>query len=151
MRQAMADLTSLSRPESARDPADAESSSMDLRSNTCIYVVDDEPAVAELVAALLEIEGLGSTVFQSPIQALQAFRAANPRPKLLITDYLMNMLNGMELIEQCKLLEPELHTMLISGHASNDDVAAHAVRPDAFIRKPFKSTVLMTAVRSLLA
>jgi CheY-like chemotaxis protein len=150
MRQAMVDLTSLSTPESAHDPADAVPSSVDLRSNTCIYVVDDEPAVAELVAALLEIEGLGSTVFQSPLQALNAFRAANPRPKLLITDYRMHVLNGMELIEQCKLLEPELHTMLISGHASDDNVAAFAVRPEAFIRKPFRSIVLIAAVRSLL-
>ena len=53
----MTELTKTSRLEAVPDPADAPASQVDLHSKACIYVVDDEPTVAELVAALLEIEG----------------------------------------------------------------------------------------------
>ena len=115
-----------------------------------IYVVDDEPMVAELVSALLEIEGLGSTVFQSPVRALDAFSTAKRRPQLLITDYLMSELNGMELIEQCLRLEPGLRTILVSGYVNEDQIAAATIKPDRFLSKPFKSDMLIATIRSLL-
>jgi DNA-binding NtrC family response regulator len=117
---------------------------------TMIYVVDDEPTVGELIATLLEIERLPAQVFQNPLTALQSFIAAAPRPTLLITDYLMTGLNGMELIHHCKELSPDLKTILISGNVGADVVQRFRTRPNQFIRKPFQSKVLVGAVRELV-
>src|SRR3954451_17410176 len=68
-------------------------------SKPLIYVVDDEPMLLELASAILEPQGYQIQVFRDPEVALQTYTAANPRPDLLITDYAMHTMNGMELIE----------------------------------------------------
>src|SRR5260370_40022061 len=73
-------------------------------SGPLIFVVDDEPMLLELAAVILEPQGYKVKVFRDPEIALQSFEAAKPRPDLLITDYAMHTMNGMELIEQYRRL-----------------------------------------------
>jgi DNA-binding NtrC family response regulator len=99
----------------------------------------------------MEMTGLKPVVFQNPASLWDAFLAAQPRPRLLVTDYVMRPFNGMELIERCKGLEPNLKTILFSGSVDESISARHAVQPDHFFRKPLKLQILMEAVRSLLS
>jgi len=116
-----------------------------------IYVVDDEPLVGKVVAMMLEVEGFQIEFFQNPSLAFQAFASAQPRPGLLLTDFFMESLNGMELIVQCKAVQPNLKTILYSGNAEPAVMGQYAVKPDFFIRKPFPPKVLIQAVQTLLA
>jgi DNA-binding NtrC family response regulator len=116
-----------------------------------VYVVDDEPMVGELVATVLEMDGFQFKLFIHPSEALEAFIAANPRPALLLTDFVMPGFNGMELIEHCKRVQPTLKTILYSGNVGAEVIQRYQVKPDFFIRKPFHSKNLMETVRLVLA
>jgi DNA-binding NtrC family response regulator len=120
-------------------------------SGVSIYVVDDEPMVGELVATVLEMDGFQTRLFRDPAEALKVFIAANPRPVLLLTDFVMDGLNGMELIEHCKRAQPTLKTILYSGNVGVEITQRYPVKPDYFIRKPFQPKNLVDTVRLVLA
>jgi DNA-binding NtrC family response regulator len=115
-----------------------------------IYVVDDEPMVGEVVEILLQMEGFKPKLFQDPAVALMDFLAANPRPALLITDFVMGTMNGMELIDNCKRIQPDLKTILFSGNVGEKITSSYSVKPDRFVSKPFQPKVLIEVIRSLL-
>jgi two-component system, cell cycle sensor histidine kinase and response regulator CckA len=115
-----------------------------------VYVVDDEPMVGDVVQAILKMGGFESVFFAEPEAMLKALPAADPKPDLLITDYLMPRMNGCELIEQCRAAAPRLKTILYSGNAQEDAAGFYPAHPDRFLRKPFTPQVLIDLVRSLL-
>jgi DNA-binding NtrC family response regulator len=115
-----------------------------------IYLVDDDPALGELVASILEMEGYQIKQFTQPTEALKTFITANPRPVLLLTDFVMPDLNGMELIEQCKRTQPALKTILCSGYVNAEVILRYQFKPDYFFRKPFDPKILVDVVRSVL-
>lgn len=115
-----------------------------------VYIVDDEPMIGELVGSFLQMEGLQVEVFNEPLAALDAFRMANPKPALLLTDFQMPDMNGLELIRACKELHPELHTISISGTMNNSDMEEAGIAPDRFVRKPFLASDLRRPMAELL-
>lgn len=122
----------------------------DTNTEPVIYIVDDEPLLGEMAEALLATEGWQARVFINPINALETFRAAAPRPCLLITDCVMREMNGIELIKSCRDVVPELKTILLSGTVAEDYVQGQRTQPDLFIHKPYRAETLLRAVRDLL-
>lgn len=116
-----------------------------------IYVVDDEAMIVTMVSAILEDEGYRLKLFRDPEAAFTSFKAAAPRPDLLVTDFAMGALNGLELIRRCRAIAPELRTVLISGSIDELDAEGALVKPDKFLAKPFQSRALAEAVRGVLA
>jgi len=115
-----------------------------------IYIVDDEIIVGEVIEGILNLDGYRTEVFHNPHRALEQFAAANPRPRLLITDYSMEPLNGLQLIEQCARINPGLRTILISGYLIEEVIQDCPARPHQFLGKPFLPKALTEAVRRLL-
>ena len=116
-----------------------------------IYVVDDLRAVAELLVIVLKHKGYRTEMFLDSRAALTAFESANPKPVLLISDFTMPKMNGMELIERCKALSPSLKTISFSGTLDDSDLQGYAVKPDVAMRKPSKLADLLVVVKELLA
>ena len=115
-----------------------------------IFVVDDEEMVGLVVQDVLELQGYDSVLFQDPEAALQAFVAADPKPCLLLTDFVMKPFNGMELIERCRQHDPTVKTILYSGTMVEDIFSRHTSRPDYYLSKPFLPRTLMNAVQKVL-
>ncbi|MBI5774506.1 MAG: response regulator [Verrucomicrobia bacterium] len=115
-----------------------------------ILVVDDEPMIGEVVKAILEMEGFQVEVFRDPTLALAALQKSR-QPDLLLTDFVMPSLNGMELIEQAKKANPGLKTILFSGNFGNEIMRYYPVKPDQFLSKPFQPKVLTAMIKSVLA
>lgn len=120
------------------------------RSPALVFVVDDELQVGELVEAFLKLSGYRTQLFQDPRAALAAMADAKELPDLLVTDYVMEGLNGIELVAQALRFKPGLKTILISGNISEHVLQKYATRPDYFLRKPFLSQKLLELVESLL-
>jgi CheY-like chemotaxis protein len=113
--------------------------------------VDDEPMLLELAAAILDMHGYRTQQFRDPEVALQTYAAANPRPDLLITDYAMHTMNGMELIEQFRRLNPQQKILLVSGTVAEDIFQNSSIKPDAFLGKPYQAQDLTKIVANLLS
>ena len=115
-----------------------------------IYVVDDEPLLLELATALLEPVGYTIKTFLDGDLALQAFATANPRPAVIITDYAMHRMTGLDLIRECRLIHPKQKIILVSGTVDEDIYANSLQKPDHFLAKPYQSKQLISTVQSFL-
>jgi CheY-like chemotaxis protein len=121
------------------------------REGALIYVVDDEPMLLELASVILEPLGYTVETFRAAESALRAFKAAEPPPALIITDYAMHAMNGMELMEACRQIQPRQKTLLVSGTVGAEIFRDAPVKPDRFLAKPYQSKQLIDAVEALLA
>ena len=116
-----------------------------------VSIVDDEPMVGEVVSALLSMEGLNTRLFTSPLDALEAFESAETKPELLITDFMMQPFDGMDLILRCRQTHPNLRTILYSGNLGLEEAQLQETRADAVLNKPFLPRELIQKVKSLVA
>jgi CheY-like chemotaxis protein len=115
-----------------------------------IYVVDDEPMLLELATVILQPLGYTVKTFRDATSALEAFKAAKPLPVLLITDYSMHEMNGMDLIKACRQIQPDQKIVLISGTVGEDIFRNFDEKPNQFLAKPYHSKQLVDAVEDLL-
>ena len=120
------------------------------RKKPLIFLVDDESLLLDLAEMALQPEGYTLRKFQDPEAALKAFVKARPKPALLISDYAMGKMNGIELIEKCKSIDPELKTILVSGTAGAEIIVNSPVPVDRFVGKPYQPANLSDLVRLVL-
>jgi CheY-like chemotaxis protein len=114
-----------------------------------ILVVDDELSNAEVLALILHEEGFQVMVAGDGRQALERIEEA--APDLLITDYMMPGMSGVDLARAVRQLprHRNLPVLLMSGAAASM-LNAQAGDYNAYLRKPFDIEVLLRAVQSLL-
>jgi two-component system nitrogen regulation response regulator NtrX len=116
-----------------------------------ILVVDDEADIRELVAGILTDEGYSVRTAVDSETALAAVRAR--APSLLILDIWMSGggMDGLELLDLVRQLDPDLPVIMISGHG-NIETAVSAIKRGAyeFLEKPFKSDRLLLVVQRAL-
>ncbi len=117
---------------------------------TLIYVVDDQPLLLELAETALNGAGYLIKKFQDPAEALENFRSEKDQPVLLISDFAMDRMNGLELMEACKKLQPKLKTILLSGTMGAEVVLEAPVQVDRFLGKPYQPSNLLELVRRVL-
>ncbi|MDP3855714.1 sigma-54 dependent transcriptional regulator [Phenylobacterium sp.] len=116
-----------------------------------VLVVDDEADIRELVAGILSDEGYGVRTATDSESALAAIKSR--KPALLILDIWMQGggMDGLELLDMVKALDPDLPVIMISGHG-NIETAVSAIKRGAyeFLEKPFKSDRLLLCVERAL-
>ena len=91
-----------------------------------VLYVDDDEALVFLVTRMLERQGLKVTGCFRAADALAAIRADAQRFDLLLTDYNMPGMTGIELVREVVRLRPDLPVVLTSGYIT-DEVRAAAV------------------------
>jgi two-component system, NtrC family, C4-dicarboxylate transport response regulator DctD len=111
-----------------------------------IFVLDDDPDQAELMAQALAARGRRVRAFSDPIRALAALTAEGA--DLLIADLSMPWIDGKDVVASAHLRRPELKVFLVSGYPRGAEIAADQGVP--FFGKPVDLKVLRDAVdRSL--
>ncbi len=120
------------------------------RAEILVYVVDDEPLLLELASVILEPAGYTVETFRSPDSALRSFEAAEPKPALIITDYTMKAMSGLELAAACRRLRPEQKVLLLSGTVGPEALQNVSVEPDRFLAKPYQAEQLIDVVKSMV-
>jgi DNA-binding NtrC family response regulator len=130
--------------------ADNQSTSKGQKTPPVIFIVDDEPMVGELVETIFSLEGWSTRVFISPQDALFEIGQVTQPPDLLLTDFRMPGMNGMELIQGVKRQFPQLKTILFSGNVDESIQSEFPLRADAFIRKPFYPHALIETARKVM-
>ena len=116
-----------------------------------ILIVDDEADIRELIGGLLEDDGYEPREAADADGALAAIR--DRKPSLVILDVWLqgSRLDGIELLDEFRALDPDLPVVVISGHGTIETAVA-AIRKGAydFLEKPFKSDKLLLTVKRAL-
>ena len=116
-----------------------------------VFVVDDEPMLLELASMIVEPLGFRVRTFRDPVTALREYSLSQPLPVLLITDFAMHQMNGMDLIRDCRRINPGQKVLLISGTVDARVYRDSPQKPDAFLAKPYQTQELVNAVHTLVA
>jgi two-component system cell cycle sensor histidine kinase/response regulator CckA len=114
-----------------------------------IFVVDDEPMLLEMAVMILEPLHYQVRTFRDPQTAIAEFSAANPPPALIVTDYAMHSMTGMDLIRECRRIHPKQKIILLSGTVDESIYTKAEVKPDRFLAKPYQVSDFVTLVQSL--
>jgi len=117
-------------------------------SDPVVHVVDDDAAVRDSIAFLLETAGLAVRTYESA----PAFLAAtDPAPGCIVTDVRMPEMSGVELVRRLKALGRPDPVIVITGHA-DVPLAVEAMKAGVsdFIEKPFDDEVLLAAIAAAL-
>ncbi|MGC1552679.1 MAG: sigma-54 dependent transcriptional regulator [Bradyrhizobium sp.] len=111
-----------------------------------VIFIDDNKDIRRATAQLLELGGFTARVFPSGEQALAELSGSFPG--VIATDIRMPNMNGLQLFERIRAIDPELPVILITGHG-DIDLAVTAMKEGAydFITKPFAAGRLTDALR----
>ncbi|MDJ0390110.1 response regulator [Roseomonas sp. E05] len=114
-----------------------------------ILVVDDEAIIALALSMLLEDHGHEVEVASNGRAALAA--ASNAPPDLLITDYMMPLMNGAELIAAIRSSDELRHVPIILSSAADEaQIRAATMAYDGFVAKPASKARILQEVERLL-
>ena len=116
-----------------------------------ILIVDDEAAIRDIVADILEDEGYAVLRAAESREALHLVDRRPPDLVLLDVWLEGSELDGIEVLDAIRAREPELPVLIISGHGTIE-TAVQAIRKGAydFLEKPFKSDRLLVAIERAL-
>ncbi|MCS6925856.1 MAG: sigma 54-interacting transcriptional regulator, partial [Candidatus Binatia bacterium] len=119
------------------------------RERARIIVLDDDREMGAFLVDLLQDEGYVAEAYQSGADALAALDTASP--DLLITDLVMDGLQGMEVLRTAKQRDPDLAVVMITAFGTIES-AVEAMRLGAFyyLTKPFKNSDLLLLVERAL-
>jgi two-component system cell cycle sensor histidine kinase/response regulator CckA len=116
-----------------------------------ILVVEDDTPLRDLVVRMLKDAGYRVIAAKGADTALEIVKASDPAIDLLLTDVIMPGRSGAELVEQAKLIQPELHSLLMSGYTGELVALRGGTFPEAaFLEKPFTRRSLLGKVRAAL-
>ena len=111
-----------------------------------VLLVDDEELVRLGTSEMLSDLGYEVTQAASGGEAMRILRSGEV-PELLVTDYLMPGMNGVELIESARELSPRIKAMLMTGYSTIAEGPGTAIPR---LAKPFRQTDLAEIVADLL-
>ena len=120
---------------------------MSQASSATILLVDDDPAVRDVTAAMLEDLGYGVIEADSGEMALDLL-SKGVRIELMMADYSMPGMTGGELIEAVAVRRPGLPVLLVTGYADERTLAS--VGEDCLVLKPFRTEDLGRKIRVAL-
>ena len=116
-----------------------------------VLVVDDEPEIRKLVAAMVPQFGYQTLTADSGEHALTLFKHHNQPLALLITDVVAPGMSGPMLADKLCGLQPDLKVLYISGYDNTHVVQKYVVeRGHALLAKPFTVDELRRKMGELL-
>jgi len=116
-----------------------------------ILFVDDEKAIIDIMQPMIERLGYEVSVRTSSIEGLEAFRANPNRFDLVITDFTMPNMTGMELAKALFKLRSDIPVILCTGyseHINEDKAKRSGIR--AFVVKPVVLSEIASTIRKVL-
>jgi DNA-binding NtrC family response regulator len=124
--------------------------------NIIVSIVEDELDITNLFHDALRrtIYGVSIVSFTDSVRALKHFKKNKKNYRLVIADWRMPNLNGLELLNKVKKLNPNVRTILISAYeVENEPLFQRFLKEgiiDKFIQKPITMNYLCNEVNNQL-
>jgi DNA-binding NtrC family response regulator len=117
----------------------------------CVAIVDDEAGMIRAYQLLFKRRNIPVSFFSmTGEEALEQFRNATPRPKVLIVDYRLPAMNGLAVMNEVLSMEPATSVIMISGDATVGQKCLDA-GAKAFFQKPTSINEITLTVNNLLS
>lgn len=94
---------------------------IDEGNNTKIMVVDDDLEISQLLKMALQKHGYNVFGFTEPLMALEHFKTNHYACNLIISDFRMPEMDGLELLRNIKLLNPKTRALLLTAFDVSGD------------------------------
>jgi len=110
-----------------------------------ILIIDDEPDILRVLGISLKADGYEVIPALNGTEGLEAF--SREKPPIVITDIKMPGMDGIEVLEKIKQLNPDTEVIIITGHGDIDN-AIESLKYGAsdFINKPVRDEALSIAL-----
>jgi DNA-binding NtrC family response regulator len=116
-----------------------------------IVLVDDEEMVLTSIRAFLSLETeYEVSTFSNPAEAVKSFGS---RPMdVVVTDYLMPHMTGLDLLRKAKEAQPSAARILLTGHADKQSAiqAINDVGLYQYLEKPWDNAQLLLVINSAI-
>jgi len=115
-----------------------------------VFVVDDDAAVRDSIAELVESVGLQAEGYASASAFLDAFRP--DRPGCLVLDVRMAEMSGLVLQSRLNALGAGIPIIVLTGHG-DVQMAVQAMKAGAvdFLQKPYREQALLDSINAALS
>jgi two-component system response regulator MprA len=114
-----------------------------------ILVADDDPKLLKMVQRTLIYEGFQVVTANDGYQALQ--QVQRERPDLIILDWMMPQVDGLEVLNRLRAAEDEIPVLLLTAKDTIENrVEGLDSGADDYLVKPFATQELLARIRSLL-
>ena len=116
-----------------------------------ILVVEDEEMIRELVVSRLKVLGYNTMQASDGVEGIGVFRDGADKIDLVILDYVMPRMNGIEVFEELILIKPDVKVIISSGYS--EDVVLERLtgpRPAGILQKPYKMEDLRSVLGGML-
>ena len=115
-----------------------------------LLIVDDEKNVRESMVRLLRGKGYDVEGAKSGTVALQKIRSESF--DLLVADFLMPGMNGLEMFRRAKEINPEIEAIMLTGYGTPErEIEAKKLGVKKFVRKPTTMDHLANVIEDTLA
>ena len=114
-----------------------------------IVVLDDEKMVTSAFKTLLKVEGFtDAEFFNKPKDAIEYLKTN--KPDLIISDFMMPDMNGLEFLTKAKKLHPECSMILLTGYADKENAikAINDIGLYKYIEKPWNNDDLIMNIKN---
>lgn len=120
----------------------------DSRSRTRILIVDDDPALSEMLQIVLRQEGFDTVHCGTGTEAVAAMR--DSRPDLVLLDLMLPGKDGVSVCREMRVESVIPIVMLTAKSDTSDVVAGLEAGADDYVAKPFKPKELIARIRTRL-
>ena len=117
-----------------------------------VLVVEDEPAMREVTRRILARNGYHVVAAASGHEALDVLASQLEHIDVLLTDVIMPRMQGRELADKVRILQPAARVVFMSGYTQGLLGEQGVLEPGVhLIEKPFSETTLLTQLHGILS
>ena len=118
-------------------PVSTESAPTSRNGDCHVMYVDDDPTIVSAMERLLTRRGYRVQGFTSPNKALEQLRTSTDVPNLLVSDYNMAEMSGLDVARHAVEIHPKLPIVIVSGFIEERvERAGRALGVREFVHKP---------------